>query len=140
MDHIFHMSRVLSLISLTAAAAVTNQIAGYKDESYPETYKKVLLTIVDLAAIKIQAFFRGHLVCVCDPLRIHLYAMLCTLKFVCMYNTGKVRVPGIEEPSEATGIGAWRVRAKTGENCHPLHEGNGAAAGQDSREAAPEEL
>jgi len=32
------------------------------------------------------------------------------------------------------------VRAKTGEDRHPLHAGDGSAAGQDPRKAAPEEL
>jgi len=92
LDHtsLIHTAPLEEETAISAApAAATSQTARSEGENDRKTSKKVVLTIEDVAAIKIQACFRGHLVCVCDPLSIYHYAVMCILETcICACNAG----------------------------------------------------
>lgn len=103
----------------------------------------------DLAAITIQACFRGHLVrelfalCVYVLFGLQWLSSSAAAAAACaphrawlLWWAGAASVSGAEEPGEAAGRGAGRVRAAAGADRHPLHAGSRAVAGAGAGEAA----
>ncbi|RZS01065.1 hypothetical protein BHM03_00030863 [Ensete ventricosum] len=103
----------------------------------------------DLAVITIQACFRGHLVRELFALCVYvLFGLqwLSSAAAACAPHrawlswwwwwAGAASVSGAEEPGEAAGRGAGRVRAAAGADRHPLHAGARAVAGAGAGEAA----
>nr|XP_008380923.2 uncharacterized protein LOC103443805 isoform X2 [Malus domestica] len=91
--------------------------------SSSSSFEKRIFTKENIAAIRLQAFFRGHLVC--DDLN---------------NLTGQASVSSTEEPGEAAGVGSWSVCAETGTYSSALHGLNRPVAGQGSRTAATQRV
>ncbi|RXH74953.1 hypothetical protein DVH24_029674 [Malus domestica] len=101
--------------------------------SSPSAFERRIFTKEDTAAIRLQAFFRGHLV--------HYPNFFALMDDNCddLNNlTGQASVSSTEEPGEAAGVGSWGVCAETGTYSSVLHALDGPVAGQGSCTAAPQ--
>ncbi|CAL5326533.1 unnamed protein product [Camellia sinensis] len=93
---VFHTNNTSTSL-FTEETRTPRAVADNNEDTKSEVGNDVALSKEDIAATKIQAFFRRHLVC------------------------SKKGISGIEEPGEATSSGTRGVREKTGSYSLKLH-------------------
>ncbi|BBH08074.1 IQ-domain 20 [Prunus dulcis] len=120
-------NRDIIVVYTNTSPSTHEESARYQDlngsASSSSSSTKKFLSHEDIAAIKLQAFFRGHLVC--DDLN---------------NLTGQASISSTEEPGEAASLGSWGVCAETSTYGSTLHACACPVAGQGPCTAAPQRV
>ncbi|CAB4287879.1 unnamed protein product [Prunus armeniaca] len=119
-------NRDIIVVYTNTSPSTHEESARYQDlngSASSSSHTKKFLSHEEIAAIKLQAFFRGHLVC--DDLN---------------NLTGQASISSTEEPGEAASLGSWGVCAETSTYGSPLHACACPVAGQVPCTAAPQRV
>ncbi|GMP32102.1 hypothetical protein CsSME_00006013 [Camellia sinensis var. sinensis] len=118
---VFHTNNTSTSL-FTEETRTPRAVADNNEDTKSEVGNDVALSKEDIAATKVQAFFRGHLWSgeVAEVVEERVVVVEAVMTRECS-GIGKKGISGIEEPGEATSSGTRGVREKTGSYSLTLH-------------------